>query len=236
MSAKINIEELIRTVYRRWKRTLGSGEEDHPDEEAMASFAEGILPEEEGERVKAHLIACEDCAQAFALSLSLDEVEAKDLPEELLQRVKGLLRDGDKALFAHIVVKARDKFLEVLTSGGDILLGQELIPVPVLRSRQIKDFKDEVTILKDFKDIRVQIRIENKGKGVFNLALTVTHKENQNIIKELRATLFKDDLELESYLTDTGKVIFEHVFLGKYTVEISTLQEKLASVVLEIKI
>jgi hypothetical protein len=63
----------------------------------------------------------------------------------------------------------------------------------------------------------------------------VKEKESQKVIKDLRVTLLREDLELESYLNDFGKVVFENVLLGKYTVEISTLESKLASVLLEIK-
>ena len=122
-----------------------------------------------------------------------------------------------------------------MNTTGDILVGQEFVPAPVLRSRKAKDFKDEVTILKDFKDIRVEVKIENKVGEAFDLTVLVKEKESQKVIKDLRVTLLRGDLELESYLNDPGKVIFENVLLGKYTIEISTLESKLASVLLEIK-
>ena len=236
MHAKIQIERLIRAAYKKWKSGLDNPEGEHPDEEYLACFLQGRLAEEENERIRAHLITCEDCMEALVFNLSMNEADMKEVPEELISQVKELFSRGDKPSFAEIILKVRDKALEIISTTGDILVGQELIPAPVLRSRQIKDFKDEVTILKDFKDIRVEIRIENKGGGVFNLFLTVKQKESQNIIKDLRVMLSKDDLELESYLTDTGRVIFEHVFLGKYVVELSTTQGKLASILLEIKV
>jgi uncharacterized protein YjbK len=54
-------------------------------------------------------------------------------------------------------------------------------------------------------------------------------------MKDLRVTLIKDDVELESYITDSGKVTFEHVLLGRYSVEISSVDNKIASVILDIK-
>ena len=76
-------------------------------------------------------------------------------------------------------------------------MGQELVPAPILRSRQIKDFKDEVTILKDFKDIRVQAKVENKGANAFSLVILVKERHTQRIIKDLRIRLLKDGAELE---------------------------------------
>ncbi len=121
-------------------------------------------------------------------------------------------------------------------TSGDILVGQELMPAPILRSHKIKDFKDEVIILKDFRDIRVEAKIENKGTKAFNLTIRVKDKQTQKIIKDLRVTLIKDDLELESYVADTGVVTFEHVLLGKYTVKIANLENNLASILLDIRI
>jgi hypothetical protein len=92
-----------------------------------------------------------------------------------------------------------------------------------------------VTILKDFKDIRVEVKLENKGGQAFDLTVLVKDKQTHCVIKDLRVTLLKDDLELESYLTDSKKVIFEHVLAGRYTVEISNIETKIASIVLDIK-
>jgi hypothetical protein len=115
------------------------------------------------------------------------------------------------------------------------LVGQELVPAPVLRSRNIRDFKDEVTILKDFKDVRVEAKIENKLGSSFSLTVIVKEKPDLQVIKDLRITLFKGDMELESYHVDSGKVTFEHVACGSYTVAISSLTTTLASVLLDIK-
>ena len=115
-------------------------------------------------------------------------------------------------------------------------MGREFLPAPILRSRNIKEFKDEVTILKDFKDIRVELKLENKGRQAFDLTVIVKEKETQKTIKDLRVTLLKQDLELESYLNDSGKVIFENILLGRYTVEILKLEAKLAAILIDIKI
>jgi hypothetical protein len=140
----------------------------------------------------------------------------------------------DKSLVLEIVLKLKEKTLELLRTTGDVLVGQELVPAPV-RSRQIKDFKDEVTILKDFKDVRVEIKIENKLARAFTLVAMVKDKHTSRVIKDLRVTLIKDELELESYLSDSGKAVFEHVLLGKYTVQIATVENQIYQILLDIR-
>jgi len=230
-----NLEKLIKIVYKRWKLDQPKATQSHLDEETLVCFLEGRLAPKENKRIKTHLVSCERCAEAFAVSSKLEVIENQVAPEQLVQEAKTLIKEEDKLSILEIGLRFKEKAIEILNTTGDILVGQEFVPAPVLRSRKAKDFKDEVTILKDFKDIRVEVKIENKGSQAFDLTVLVKEKESQKVIKDLRVTLLRQDLELESYLNDSGKVIFENVLLGKYTVEISTLESKLASVRLEIK-
>jgi hypothetical protein len=165
----------------------------------------------------------------------MGEIETKDVPEELLKSIKDLAAISIAIPILEIILRIKEKLMEILSTTGDVLVGQELVPAPVLRSRQIKDFKDEVTILKDFQDIRVEAKIENKQGKAFSLSITVKEKDSQKMMKDLRVTLIKDDVELESYVADSGKVTFEHVLLGKYTVEVANIENKIASIILDIK-
>lgn len=230
------LEQLIKLVYKKWKRDYRPAEKLHPDDEAWACFLEGTLPKGENERIKKHLISCEACVEAFAVQLKLNPIYNERVPEELIARAKNLVVPQRNALsIAEITIKLGVKALEILSATGDILVGEELVPVPVLRSRNIKEFKDEITILKDFKDIRVEIKIENKGGRAFDLVVFVKDKQTHRVIKDLRVTLLKEDLELESYLSRTDKVTFEHILAGKYIVEISNIEHKIASILLDIK-
>ena len=78
--------------------------------------------------------------------------------------------------------------------------------------------------------------LESYRAREFNLTITARERQTQRIIKDLRVSLFRADLELESRLSDTGAVTFEHVLLGKYAVEITSAENKLASVSLDIKV
>lgn len=231
-----NTDKVIKKVYKEWKDGGLGHQEPHPDEEALALFFAGNLSSEENETVKKHLISCETCSEAFSIQFRLKEGEEKLPPQELVKQLKNLVTEQPQASFLEILLRIKDKALEIINTTGDVLVGQEFMPAAALRSREIKDFKDEITILKDFKDIRLEVKIENKQGGCFKLSVLAREKKTQAVIKNLRFTLFKDDCELESYLNDSGKVIFENLALGKYTVEITDIKDKLASVLLDIKI
>lgn len=230
------LERLIKMIYKNWKSESKGEQASHPDEETLVCFLEGRLPQEENELIKTHLISCDRCAEIFAIQTKLKIGEERQVPLELVERVKNLVSLKDTTPILEILLRLKEKVLELINTTGDVLVGQELMPAPVLRSRRIKEFKDEVIILKDFQDIRVEVKIENKLGQEFNVAVTIKEKQTQEIIKYLRVALFKDDLELESYLSESGRVTFEHVLLGKYTVEISNPSEKLALILLDIKI
>lgn len=230
-----DLEGLIKLVYRRWKNRYLKTEEAHPDAEAIVSFLEGKLPLAEANNFKAHLIHCDDCAEAVGLNLNSSDAPDNDIPIGLVNFAKEKFGVID-APALDIVLRLKEKVLEVLSTGGEILLGQEMVPAAVLRSRNINEFKDEVVILKDFEDIRVQIRIENKSGKYFNLNIQAKSKQSKEVIKDLRVTLFKEDIELESYLDDSGSVIFEHVLLGKYKIELADLERNLASVLLDVRV
>ena len=229
-----DLEELIRLVYRRWKKRHLNEEGIHPDAERVVSFLESKLSLEEAEEVKAHLIHCEDCAEVVGLNLT-SGVSDDNLPAGLVNLAREKLGVKDISVL-EVILRLKDKVLEVISSNGEILLGQEMVPAAVLRSRNINEFKDEVVILKDFEDIRVQIKIENKSGKYFNLNIQAKSKQSKEVIKDLRVTLFKGDIELESYLNDFGSVVFEHVLLGKYKVELADLDSNLASVLLDVRV
>lgn len=228
-------EKIIKAVFEKWQSLNTGSAGAHPDEEALACFAEGKLAYDESERVKVHLALCQPCSQKTAVQAKLPDAGLEiTAPAELLVQAKALVKFDSSGLL-EIIFKLKENILELLNTTGDVLVGQELMPAPILRSRAIKDFKDEVNIFKDFKDARVEVKLENKAGKSFNLIICVREKNTQKIIPDLRITLLKDDLELESYHIDSGKAVFENVLLGKYSVEITNLQEKLAVVVVDIR-
>jgi hypothetical protein len=232
----IEFEKLIKIVYEKWKAKLPRSQGEHPDEEDFSAFIQNQLSIQEAARIKNHILSCEECAQILAVSLKLQSVPEIEPPTKLLENCRDLISNAISSRTLEIILELKEKLLNLLNTSGDVLVGQELVPAAVLRSRKIRDFKDEIIVLKDFGDIRIEVKITAKAGANFDLQLIIKDKLTQELKKDLRVSLIKGDVELESYLAESGKVIFEHVLLGQYTVEISSLRDKVASVLIDIKV
>jgi hypothetical protein len=228
-----DLEKVIKQVYRNWKKQRSGVGVNHPDEEEFASFLEGKMPHGDEAAFKRHLLGCSGCAKSLRLSLAGLSLTEHIRPELMaLAREKLGLKDLD---VFEVFLRLKEDIFEVVKSTGDILRGQELLSASLLRSRNINEFKDEVVILKDFDNLRVQVKAQNKSKGYFDVHIQVKNRQSKELIRDLRITLLKGSLELESYLSDTGIATFEHIYLGSYRIEISDALGQMASVVLDVK-
>jgi len=228
-------ERITRIIYREWKGASRLTDKEHPDEEALVSFLEDKLPKIDRDLIQEHLLKCDICAEYLGTQLKIETHLSKDVPLVLLERVRKMIDSDVKENILEIFLMLKEKTLEIIQTSGDVLLGQELIPAPVLRSRQINEFKEEVSILKDLKESRVLAKVENKGNRIFNLAVTIKDKQGRQIDKTLRMTLIKDGIELESYVSDTGSILFENILPGNYKVEVSQGARVLAVINLKVK-
>lgn len=231
---KKKLEGSIRSVYRSWKQQHLLNE-DHPEEEIMAGFLERRLSDEEARSVKEHILHCERCSEIVSVSIGLGTCVLQQAPAELLTRAKGVPAFMRVSQLLEVVLRLRKKALEVMSCSGDLLVGQELIPAALLRSRSMNELQDEVTVLKDYEKVRIQVRIERQEPGACRVSLTVTCKQSHKCVRDIRITLMKENVELESYLAQNGSAVFEQVPPGEFVIEVSSLEEKLGAVLLEIR-
>jgi hypothetical protein len=229
------IERLIAMAFDDWKKDGASGRA-HPGEEEIACFLEGKLGRTDADRIKEHVAVCDACAELVVAGMSIPPGEELPVPEELLARARGLAVPSVNAQVLDIVLTMKTFGFSIISTTGDVLLGQEFVPAAVLRTRDIRDFKDEIVILKDFSEIRIEVKAQSQPGLGFNLSILARNKRNQKALKDVRISLFKEGVELESRVADTGRAVFEHVYPGLYSVEISGIKEKLARVSLEVRV
>jgi len=226
-------EKIIGIIYRKWKGSGGLITGEHPDEEALACFLEDKLSRADRLLIEKHLVSCSSCAEYVGSQLKMQAGLAKEVPGILLEKVKRLVIDESRDGIFEIFLKLKEKAVEIIQTSGDVLVGQELVPAPVLRSRRIKDFREEVVILKDLQSIRVEARLKNNNARSFDLTVAARDKQSQKLVRNLRVTLLKAGIELESYASEGACVIFRDILPGVYTAEMTRAGEKIA--IVEIK-
>ncbi len=230
------LEKITKIIYRDWKRGRSFKAKAHPSEEDLVCFLEGKFSAQDKEAVQKHLLSCDICAEYLNAQLKMQPNLSLDVPGQLLEKTKKLLGLEIPENLLEIFLKLKDKAMEIIQTSGDVLVGQELVPAPVLRSRKIDEFKEEVSILKDLRQIRILAKIQNKNTKSFNLTITVKDKQSQKAGKNLRITLLKDGIELESYITDSsGSSFFENILPGNYSVEVSREDQKEAVIDLKVQ-
>ena len=228
-----SFEDMVKkALMPREEEASVSGE--HPGEEAMASFFDGLLSEGESARLRRHVCECNRCLELFSSLVVAQAASESVPPQALIERVQSLVERERSDALLDLCIRAQDGLLELLRATGDVLVGQEFIPAPVLRSREKTVFKGEITVLKDFAGLRAEVRLAQAAAGDFSLSLLVKDKKTQQPIPDARITLVKDDVELESCLAKTGAVIFERVTAGRYRVDITATEGRFASITIEI--
>jgi hypothetical protein len=229
-------EQIAKIIYREWKAANRFTGQDHPDAESLACFLEDSLPAQDKKLIQKHALSCDLCAEYLTTQLKIQPHLSLDVPAPLLEKIRKLVEGGARENLLEIFISLKEKALEIIQTTGDVLFGQELVPAPVLRSRKINEFKEEVSILKDLQQIRVLAKIQNKSAKSFNLTITVKDKQSQKIHENLRVTLIKDGVELESYIADSvGSSFFENILPGNYVVEVSREDKKEAVIDLKVK-
>jgi len=255
-----NFEKITRFIYRERKNALLFVGQDHPNEEELVCFLEGKMSEIDKNMVLKHLLSCQVCAECLSTQLKIQPHLSLDVPVPLLEKIKKMVGKEVGENLLEIFLQLKEKAMEIIQTTGDVLLGQELVPAPVLRSRKINEFKEEVSILKDLQQIRVLAKIQSKSTKSFNLTITVNDKwpqghglasasqshrpqghglasasQSHRIDKSLRITLIKDGLELESYINDSGSCFFENILPGDYIIEVSRQGQREAVIDLKVK-
>jgi hypothetical protein len=229
-------EQIVKLIYREHKKANRFQGQEHPDEENLACFLENKLSLFEKELVQKHLLSCDLCSEYLSTQLKIQPHLSLEMPVLLLDKIKNLVSQDSGENLLEIFIKLKEKALEIIQTTGDVLFGQELVPAPILRSRKINEFKEEVSILKDLRQIRVLAKIQNKSTKSFNLTIAVKDKQGQKLDSNLRITLIKDGLELESYINDSGSSFFENIPPGNYTVGVSRQGQREAAIDLKVKV
>jgi hypothetical protein len=231
-----NFERTAKLIYRQRKTDHPLKGKGHPNEEELSCFLEGKLSPDEIKSVQRHLVECDSCARYVSVELKTQSHLSLDVPESLIEKIRKIVQDNIRSNLLEIVLSLKEGIFKIVRTTGDVLLGQELVPAPVLRSREISEFKGEVNIIKDLRLVRILVKIRQKSGSLFDFSIEAKDRRNSGKHKNLRVSLFKEGLELESYLDNSGIFLFENLSPGDYLVETSCRGRREAMIELKVTV
>ena len=127
------LESLIRLVYTEWKAEESKKlKKPHPDAELLVSFSESVLPAEEDQGIKLHLIICDNCSEALAAQLVIEIDISRQAPPELIRWAKALPVCRSDSRILTKVSHLKNKIFTKLAA-------QKFIAALLLRHRHIRN-------------------------------------------------------------------------------------------------
>lgn len=221
-------------VYGFYRKIRNNADFSCPEEETLVCFCEGRLSKDESKRVQEHLAACGRCAETVSLFCQKID-EQREVPGFLIEKAKGLVEDAPAFGIFEVILALKEKALQILSTTGDVIVGNEIMPLAVYRRRPTPELTEEINLIKELENIKITINIRKIDKDKVRLSLVLADKASLRPLSDLRLALLKEGSELESYEAASGSAAFDNVGFGHYDIEISQRGRKLSVIHLEIK-
>jgi len=210
-----------------------------PDDEMLAAYVEGLLPDHQKPQIEAHLSACDACLEEFKLTSNIVRGGARfdvdTVPSEVTQSAIRLINSRNPMSGSLLGGKIR-KSLSILHSK---LLGLLRLPslggihlAPIRGSRKaVSD--DLFRIKKSFREFDTEIGIEKTGDNTAHIRVRLF--ERNGCSNRIRVTLKRGERELCSSLFSGGRVLFEDISFGPCKLIFDRDGESLGAYLFDIK-
>lgn len=216
-SDDVDIEKILKRFVSRREGLVHRT--DCPDEEALVHFLAGSLTGSRKLAVEEHLATCGACIDelvSFGKNARADAPE--EVPPALITRVKGLVSETEpKRSFFDISVRLTETAIELVGTTGRWVdrVGAEPI---AMRGRSSAE-GGGLVIETEMGRFDVSVNVESAEPGACDVIVGVRDPGGEPV-EGMRVGLYSDDRERASYLTRAGKVAFDGVARGKYTLPI----------------
>lgn len=205
--------------------------------ETIACYVDGILPEKERKPIVQHLETCNRCKEEIAYQMDIAKQQKKEelifLPEFLTRRARNLVSERFGTNVLQVIAKFSDKAIEALRVVGETFC--EVKPQPVFALRgQDSELVTVQSVSKNFGGFRVEIEIVRQKADLNKIIFKVMDDQTKSPVSDLRVTLMDRETELESYIAQNGKAIFENIKPGNYIIQISGITDPIGMIMLEL--
>lgn len=192
-----------------------------PDEETLAAYLEGLLPETERSQTEEHLSACDLCLEELMDArplvngvYGLDSILA---PSEVTHAAVNLVNlqsvNWYRSLWFKLNQRIRALHMRGLSPFYSVSSGG--LQISTVRGNERTALIDVIHIHRNFKGLETDIEIEKVGERKAHIRIRLSDGHGNE--KEVRITLKKGEREFFSSLLRDGYVLFEDLRFGRYS-------------------
>lgn len=192
------------------------------DEETLAAYVDGLLPQMERTRVEEHLSACDLCLEEFVVAGSYlrgdHGSESVPAPVDLSRAALRLVNRQNDRWYRSLWFKAK-RFLGDLWQKNPVhyLAGSGTgWQMSTVRGVGKAGFADLVHIHRSLDGLEADVEVERTGprRAQIRVRLTSGNEDSKRLV---RVTLDRDGREICSSLLKGGDLVFEDLRFGRYT-------------------
>jgi len=190
-----------------------------PNDEILGDYMEGSLSDEGRLELEKHLGDCDLCLEGIMVARKLvrggDPLELEPVPDRVTRAAVRLVSNRKPSGWNFLkeeMIRSVSHAHEWISNQLNTWKQPELSPIR--STRQIIS-KDLVQIRKMFEEIDTEIEIEKTGEDYSHIRVTLIG--NINGEQGVRVTLKTGDREVSSHLLDGGRVVFEDIPFGHYS-------------------
>ncbi len=215
-----HLEGLIKRALKRGRIVDRPPGECLSEEDISCLLEQKLGPGTESKRE--HILSCTACRETLKDCMSIMEDASGEkgvaVPELVTERAKALVNEEVGPNILDVVIAVGKAALELVRATGEVLIGGSLVPIPVLRSRGQSQMSQVVRVIKNLSTITADVEVGKSQSSRVDLTIRITDKKTGSKAEGVRASLLRDDRELESMLTESGRVAFEELRPANYKV------------------
>ena len=205
-------------------------------DETIAQFTQGLLTGNQLAAVQSHLNTCSSCHELVSVCQWVQQRQETsqviDLPAELVQRVKDLVRENKGNIF-ELIIRFSENIFESVQTTGQVLWGPGIQSGYALRGEKAEP-AHILVVEKKFDTFRVEVTVSREEKGLHNLFVRFHFDSPSLPHQPIRVSLWQNHNELESHPISPGEVCFQRIKIGCYRLEIGVPQKTLAAIDLQL--
>ncbi len=203
----------------------------------MACYLEGLLSPREKTRLDQHLTACASCQENLQMQMAVADQQRLEgvgpVSQQIIERAQNLVSERFGLNMVDVIINFSGQIFESLKTSGEIILGPSTPLTYKLRSKPQENAK-MLVVHKKTKALQLTIEIAREKKDLNTVILKMKDSKNILALDGLRVSLLECKTEIESHPTQKGKVIFQGIQPGRYTIQIFKKEKPLMEVSLQL--